>query len=35
MLGGKSEESPAPKKSDAYRQIKEGNIADLDSDVPF
>jgi single-strand DNA-binding protein len=35
MLGGKSEESPAPKKPDAYRQIKEGNIADLDSDVPF
>ena len=38
MLGAKSEESPAPKKPDAYRQIKEGNVADLadlDSDVPF
>ncbi len=35
MLGGKSEESPAPKKPDAYRQIKEGNIADLEDDVPF
>jgi single-strand DNA-binding protein len=35
MLGGKSEELPAPKKPDAYRQIKEGNIADLEDDVPF
>lgn len=37
MLGGKSEESPA-RKPDAYRQIKEGNIADLEDDldsVPF
>ena len=35
MLGAKSEESPAPKKPDAYRSIKEGNIADLEDDVPF
>jgi single-strand DNA-binding protein len=35
MLGGKPEESSAPKKPDAYRQIKEGNIADLEDDVPF
>lgn len=37
MLGGKSEQSapPAPSKPDAYRQIKEGNIADLEDDVPF
>ena len=35
MLGGKSEESPATKKPDAYRQIKEGNIAEMDDDVPF
>jgi len=38
MLGGKSEESPAPKKPDAYRAIKEGNVvdlADLADDVPF
>ena len=35
MLGGKSDDTPAPKKPDAYRQIKEGNIADLEDDVPF
>ena len=38
MLGGKSEESPAPKKSDAYRQIKEGNVMPIEDDldsVPF
>jgi single-strand DNA-binding protein len=37
MLGGKSEES-SPKKPDAYRAIKEGNVvdlADLSDDVPF
>jgi single-strand DNA-binding protein len=34
MLGGKTEQSDAP-KPDAYRQIKEGNVADMDSDVPF
>jgi len=39
MLGGRSEQSEPAKKPDAYRQIKEGNIAsmpddDLDS-VPF
>jgi single-strand DNA-binding protein len=33
MLGGKPEQS-APKQ-DAYRQIKEGNIVDLEDDVPF
>lgn len=35
MLGGKTDDTPAPKKPDAYRQIKEGNIADLEDDVPF
>lgn len=37
MLGGKSEQSapPASPKQDAYRNIKEGNIADLEDDVPF
>ena len=37
MLGGKPEQSAPPmlQKQDAYRNIKEGNIADLDSDVPF
>jgi single-strand DNA-binding protein len=35
MLGGKSDDTPSPKKPDAYRQIKEGNIADLEDDVPF
>jgi single-strand DNA-binding protein len=38
MLGGKSEESPAPKKPDAYRQIKEGNVMPIEDDldsVPF
>ena len=37
MLGGKPEQSAPPlsQKQDAYRQIKEGNIADLEDDVPF
>ncbi len=35
MLGGKTDDTPAPKKPDAYRQIKEGNIVDLEDDVPF
>ena len=37
MLGGKSEQSeqPSKPKSDAYRQIKEGSIVDLEDDVPF
>ena len=39
MLGGKSaEDSPAPQKAlkqDAYRAIKEGNILDIEDDVPF
>ena len=37
MLGGKPEQSapPVSQKQDAYRQIKEGNIADLEDDVPF
>jgi len=34
MLGGKSE-AVANEKPDAYRQIKEGNIVDLEDDVPF
>ena len=37
MLGGKSEQPEAekPAKPDAYRQIKEGNVVDLEDDVPF
>ena len=37
MLGGKPEQSapPASQRQDAYRNIKEGNIADLEDDVPF
>jgi hypothetical protein len=37
MLGGKPEQSAPPisQKQDAYRNIKEGNIADLEDDVPF
>tara|TARA_R110002126_G_C10358263_1_gene492316 strand:+ start:405 stop:824 length:420 start_codon:yes stop_codon:yes gene_type:complete len=37
MLGGKPEQSapPALQRQDAYRNIKEGNIADLEDDVPF
>jgi single-strand DNA-binding protein len=37
MLGGRGEQSEPKEtpKPDAYRQIKEGNIADMDSDVPF
>ena len=37
MLGGKPEQSapPVSQRQDAYRQIKEGNIADLEDDVPF
>lgn len=38
MLGGKSEQvkqTETKPKPDAYRQIKEGNVVDLDSDVPF
>jgi single-strand DNA-binding protein len=34
MLGGKSEQSEQA-KPDAYRQIKQGNVVDMDSDVPF
>jgi single-strand DNA-binding protein len=37
MLGGKPEQSAPPmlQKQDAYRNIKEGNIVDLEDDVPF
>ena len=37
MLGGKLEQSAPPlsQNQDAYRNIKEGNIADMDDDVPF
>lgn len=37
MLGGKPEQSEQPAKTTgaAYRAIKEGNIADLEDDVPF
>jgi single-strand DNA-binding protein len=39
MLGGKSAEEPAAAqkapKQDAYRAIKEGNILDIEDDVPF
>jgi single-strand DNA-binding protein len=37
MLGGKPEQSapPTSQRQDAYRNIKEGNIADLEDDVPF
>lgn len=37
MLGGKPAQSapPASQRQDAYRNIKEGNIADLEDDVPF
>jgi single-strand DNA-binding protein len=35
MLGARPDDAPAPKKPDAYRQIKEGSIADMDDDVPF
>ena len=37
MLGGKPEQSAPPisQKQDAYRNIKEGNIADLEDDGPF
>ena len=37
MLGGRTaEDAPVVKpKPDAYRAIKEGNIVDLDDDVPF
>ncbi len=37
MLGGRGEQSEPKEtaKPDAYRQIKEGNIADLEDDVPF
>jgi single-strand DNA-binding protein len=37
MLGGRTaEDAPVARpKPDAYRAIKEGNIVDLDDDVPF
>jgi single-strand DNA-binding protein len=35
MLGGKSEQTEQAAKPDAYRQIKEGNVVDLEDDVPF
>jgi single-strand DNA-binding protein len=42
MLGGKTEQNEQKteqteqtSKPDAYRQIKEGNVADMDSDIPF
>lgn len=38
MLGGKSDDTPSPKKPDAYRQIKEGNVMPIEDDldsVPF
>ena len=38
MLGGRTAEDTPPvvrPKPDAYRAIKEGNIVDLDDDVPF
>lgn len=36
MLGARPDDAPAPKKPDAYRQIKEGSIADMDDDgIPF
>ena len=37
MLGSKSDQSvqQSKPKPDAYRAIKEGNIADLEDDVPF
>jgi single-strand DNA-binding protein len=35
MLGGKSEQSEQTAKPDAYRQIKQGNVVDLEDDVPF
>jgi len=38
MLGGKfeqSEQTEAKPQPDAYRQIKQGNVVDLEDDVPF
>jgi single-strand DNA-binding protein len=35
MLGGKSEQSEQAAKPDAYRQIKQGDVVDLEDDVPF
>ena len=35
MLGGKSEQTEQAAKPDAYRQIKQGNVVDLEDDVPF
>jgi single-strand DNA-binding protein len=38
MLGGKSEQSEqteAKPRPDAYRQIKQGDVVDLEDDVPF
>lgn len=38
MLGGKSEQPEQTAKPDAYRQIKEGNVAEMNDDldsIPF
>ena len=37
MLGGKPEQSEPKEtpKPDAYRQIKEGGVADMSEDIPF
>jgi single-strand DNA-binding protein len=35
MFGGKTEQSDTPKPDAAYRQVKQGNVVDLEDDVPF
>ena len=35
MLGGKTEQSEPKPKQDARREIADGNVADLEDDIPF